>query len=283
MSPPANRISDTVNVGEKARMRSWAATREFYDNPFALKIVDADLGAGFLMARRSSPLPLLLVCYSGRAWLGQRADETGSLLTPGQAVFVPWREPVVYASDQGSRFGHFGIEWLRPADAPQTETTSLLRRAADPQPFRHAYEGLCYEIIHNRHGLVLRDWLQVLDQLARRVIQGRDQPSPLAPLLHALERDLARSWSLAEMAQVAALSESSLRRLFHKELGEAPHDCLTRLRLSHAAALLTGSTAKLADIAEQVGYATPFALSKAFTAHYGKSPRDYREQHAARS
>jgi transcriptional regulator GlxA family with amidase domain len=53
--------------------------------------------------------------------------------------------------------------------------------------------------------------------------------------------------------------------------------------LSHAAALLTGSTAKLADIAEQVGYATPFALSKAFTAHYGKSPRDYREQHAARS
>jgi AraC-like DNA-binding protein len=283
MSPPANRISDSDIVGARARLRWRAAAPDSIDNPYSLKVVDADLGPGFLMARRSSPVPLLLVAYAGSAWLRLSAEDRGSLLGPSEAVFVPAGQPVAYASHRGSRFGHFGIEWLRPQNAPHTEAQAGLRRAADPQPFRYAFEGLCHELINQRHGLVLHGWLQVIDQLARRIIQERDRPSPLAPLLHALERDLARSWSLAEMAQVAALSESSLRRLFHKELGEAPSECLSRLRLSHAAALLTGSTAKLADIAEQVGYATPFALSKAFTAHYGKSPRDYREQHAARS
>ncbi len=262
-------------------MRSWASGVEFTDNPLGLKMVDAELGAGFRMGRRCSPLPLLLVCYSGQAWLRISTIDPGAQIGAGQAVFVPKGGAVSYVSHRGSRFGHFGIEWLREELAPQsTDPDRVLRRAADPQPFRYAYEGLCHEIINKRIGLVRFDWLQVIDQLARRVIQGHDTASPLAPLLTAMERDLAQPWRLADMARRAGMSERKLRRQFQQEFGESPHACLRRLRLTHAAGLLTESTAKLAVVAEQVGFATPFALTKAFTQYYGKSPREYRKQDA---
>ncbi|MDK3160288.1 AraC family transcriptional regulator [Kamptonema cortianum] len=282
MSDSANYISDSDIIGDRPLLRCYASVPEFYDNPFSLKIVDANLGPGFLMGRRQSPLPLLMVCYEGCALVRQRADEPGWKLVPGQAVFIPQGESVSYSSHRGSRFGHFGLEWLHPEDAPKSKHEGLRCCPADPQPFRHAYEGLCHEIVNKRQGLVLHDWLQVFDQLARRVVQGSEDASPLAALFAAIERDLQHPWSIQEMALQIGVSESSLRRLFWKEIGESPNQCVKRLRLAKAGALLTsGSTAKLTDIAEQVGYASPYALSKAFSACFGLSPGQYRKRHCA--
>jgi AraC-like DNA-binding protein len=59
-------------------------------------------------------------------------------------------------------------------------------------------------------------------------------------------------------------------------MGEPPMRYLTQWRLAVAADLLREPDATVASVARQVGYATPFALSTAFTRERGVSPSQHR-------
>jgi AraC-like DNA-binding protein len=57
---------------------------------------------------------------------------------------------------------------------------------------------------------------------------------------------------------------------------------LTQWRMLLAANLLRGSSAQLASIAEDVGYQTDTAFSRAFRREYGTPPAAWRRSHAPR-
>jgi AraC-like DNA-binding protein len=54
-------------------------------------------------------------------------------------------------------------------------------------------------------------------------------------------------------------------------------DVVSRLRMQRAEQMLLTSECKLDQIAEPLGYKTPFAFSRAFKRCFGVSPAHYRE------
>ncbi|MFI5530702.1 AraC family transcriptional regulator [Kitasatospora sp. NPDC051853] len=94
--------------------------------------------------------------------------------------------------------------------------------------------------------------------------------------LRLLHSDLARPWTVADLASAVGVSRAALARRFTDLVGEPPMAYLTTRRLALAADLLHDPTTTLASVAHQVGYSTPFALSTAFKRIHGVSPTEHR-------
>jgi AraC-like DNA-binding protein len=104
----------------------------------------------------------------------------------------------------------------------------------------------------------------------------------VGPALTALHARPAHAWTLEELAQNACSSRSVLAERFLRLVGSSPMQYLTQWRMVLAANLLRSSTAPLARIAEDVGYRTDTAFSRAFRREYGVPPAAWRRSHAAR-
>ena len=102
----------------------------------------------------------------------------------------------------------------------------------------------------------------------------------LESLWGALNADLARAWSLDDLARLACMNKENLRRVCQRELGMSPMRYLTSLRISRAAELLTSTSDKLLSVAERIGYSDPFAFSVAFKRQTGMAPSEFRSSKA---
>lgn len=87
---------------------------------------------------------------------------------------------------------------------------------------------------------------------------------PLAAALRAMHSDLARQWTVEDLAREAAMSRSSFAALFKEVVGEPPLSYLASWRVHRAKALLKETQLSLMEIALQVGYESDTALSRAF-------------------
>lgn len=94
--------------------------------------------------------------------------------------------------------------------------------------------------------------------------------------LNALHARPAHGWTLDELARTANTSRSVLAQRFQELVGTAPMQYLTQWRMLLAANLLCRSNAPLARIAEDVGYHTDTAFSRAFRREYGSPPAAWR-------
>lgn len=94
--------------------------------------------------------------------------------------------------------------------------------------------------------------------------------------LNALHQRPAEAWSLEALARAANSSRSVLAERFQQLVGTPPMQYLTRWRMVLAANLLAHSKAPLARIAEDVGYQTDSAFSRAFRREYGQPPAAWR-------
>jgi AraC-like DNA-binding protein len=94
--------------------------------------------------------------------------------------------------------------------------------------------------------------------------------------LGALHKNPARAWTLEDLASEAGTSRSVLAEKFQVIVGIAPMQYLTQWRMLLAANLLSGSQLPLIRIAEEVGYQTDTAFSRAFSREYGMPPARWR-------
>lgn len=100
-------------------------------------------------------------------------------------------------------------------------------------------------------------------------------------LLHARP---AHPWSVDELAREVGLSRSALADRFTTLLGQPPVQYLTRWRLQLAAQKLRAGQASVAQVAEDVGYESEAAFSRAFKREIGTPPSAWRRRtggHAA--
>jgi len=105
--------------------------------------------------------------------------------------------------------------------------------------------------------------------------------APILAVQEIIQRDLAQLPSLGELARQASLSERSLSRRFAAATGMNLRQYVAGLRLELAAFLLRTSRLGLVQIADECGYGSASALSRAFQAGEGCSPAQYRKQAAA--
>jgi AraC-like DNA-binding protein len=100
--------------------------------------------------------------------------------------------------------------------------------------------------------------------------------------LNALHKSPAHAWTLDELARTAGSSRSVLAERFQQLVGSSPMQYLTQWRMLLAANLLCRSNAPLARIAEDVGYQTDTAFSRAFRREYGAPPAAWRRNRSMR-
>jgi len=140
-----------------------------------------------------------------------------------------------------------------------------------------------------RQGMLDRLFEVVLIQVLRQLMEtGQTRAGMLAGLAHprlrnaivAVHDEPQKEWSLEELARVCGMSRSAFANGFRDAVGVTPAAYLQRWRVGLAQkALLQGKSLKL--IAQDVGYGSEAALSRAFKAQSGKSPREWRGQQAA--
>jgi len=81
---------------------------------------------------------------------------------------------------------------------------------------------------------------------------------------------------LAEVAGAACLSKFHFLRLFKQAYGVSPYQYIQELRLTKAAALLSGTTMTVAEIAGSLGFDHPQSFSRLFFQRMSVYPAQYR-------
>jgi AraC-like DNA-binding protein len=102
------------------------------------------------------------------------------------------------------------------------------------------------------------------------------QSEPVLAALEMTEARLAEPLSIAAIAAEVGVTERTLARRFHEELGMPWRDCLRRLRVIRAVEALADPARQITQIAMDVGYNSSSAFNSAFLDFTGQTPSDFR-------
>ena len=110
----------------------------------------------------------------------------------------------------------------------------------------------------------------------------RQSHSAVQTAIRLLEEDLARDWTLDDLAQRVWLDPSYFVRVFKQYTGLPPIAYLNRCRAERAAGLLGSTQIPIKEIAVQVGWPDPHYFARRFKAHTNLTASDYRLRAQAR-
>jgi AraC-like DNA-binding protein len=172
---------------------------------------------------------------------------------------------------------------------PQTMTLS----PAIDDPLRDVVTLLSRELVRSEPAqqIVLDRLLDLLLVLAIRSDFRRSASAPrwyrasadarLGPALQAMHENAAHPWTVPELAALSGLSRAAFARAFRDVLGQAPMQYLTEWRMTLAREHLRTDDLSLAQIADAVGYSSPFAFAAAFRRHHADPPGTWRRHERA--
>ena len=172
---------------------------------------------------------------------------------------------------------------------PQVMTLS----AAIDDPLRDVVTLLSRELARTEPAqqIVLDRLLDLLLVLAIRSDFRRSATAPrwyrasadprLSAALQAMHENTARPWTVPELAAISGLSRAAFARAFREALGQAPMQYLTEWRMTLAREHLRADELSLAQIADAVGYGSPFAFAAAFRRHHRDPPGAWRQRERA--
>lgn len=156
-----------------------------------------------------------------------------------------------------------------------------ISRLRDPQAL---FEGILRDV---ETGGFLSDsrCFALLAQLISLLVSERAEHGELSGAIQRLQRvmelvraDLARPWTVSELAISANLSQAQLFRRFRQRMGTTPVDWLRHERVNAAKRLLVVTEEQVGKIAAQCGYPDPFHFARDFKKLVGVTPSEFRRQ-----
>lgn len=112
------------------------------------------------------------------------------------------------------------------------------------------------------------------------LIAGLSDPV-LAPALHQMHADIARGWTVEQLARAASVSRAVFAQRFTRTIGMPPMQYLLEWRVTLAKELLRTEQLSTAQVAGRVGYQSASAFTTAFARITGYSPSEFgRQRHA---
>jgi len=122
-------------------------------------------------------------------------------------------------------------------------------------------------------------WLLDREDLPEGLLAGLADPQ-LSRALVAMHEQPAHPWDLPALAERAGMSRSAFAAAFKRVVGDTPAEHLAQWRLALAQQRLASGDA-IKRVALDVGYGSASALSRAFAARVGASPRAWLAGQAA--
>jgi AraC-like DNA-binding protein len=121
---------------------------------------------------------------------------------------------------------------------------------------------------------LLRSELVRLKPETRGLLSGLADPV-IAKSLSAMHRDVAGTWTVADLARVSGVSRSTFATRFQAVMGIGPIEYLANWRIALAKDELSCGTKTVGEIALSVGFHSSSAFSTAFTRAVGCSPKQF--------
>jgi AraC-like DNA-binding protein len=154
-----------------------------------------------------------------------------------------------------------------PGDPRELER--IFRGLRSPQPLRRSLASAVFQVL-----------------LTRWLCDSPDTPNAHPRQAHidrsveAMHRNVADNWPVTEMAREARMSERAFRSLFQSVMGESPKRFYDRLRVETGAAILRQGLFTVSQVADHLGFSSPFHFSKVFHHHLGVRPSHLRKPRA---
>lgn len=157
---------------------------------------------------------------------------------------------------------------------PQLEQTLMLLRA---ELHRSGLVGRLYvESLANVLAVnLLRGYSTTRHRVA--VYEGGLGERQILQISEYIQAHLDQEIKLADLANVAGISQFHFSRLFKQSMGISPHQYLLQQRVERAKQLLKSSKLAIAEIALQCGFNSQSHLGKSFRKATGMTPNDYRK------
>lgn len=161
-------------------------------------------------------------------------------------------------------------EWL------EVSSRLLLAEVVDPLPGGQVMVSRIIDLLFVQ---ALRSWSRGPGAAPGWLSAAMDPQ--LGRVIAAVHRHPERPWTVASMAAQATMSRSAFAQRFTRAVGVTPVQYLTERRLAVAATLLVDTTTPIRIIAEQTGYTSEAAFSRAFRRRHGTSPMGWRQGRGA--
>lgn len=190
--------------------------------------------------------------------------------------------------------GMQGLGRLMPglmlADAASTRYPGLLPMLAAMKgeicSGRVGFAGILARLAEVVAAMIVRGWVECGCDNASGLVAALRDPR-LARAILALHRQPGRDWTVAELAAECHVSRSVFAQRFELTMGTPPLRYATQLRMRLARQWLAQESISIESVAEQLGYASQAAFSRAFKRINGQPPGALRQArrraaHAAR-
>lgn len=229
----------------------------------------------FEIIRTNQSGTFMLACLEGEGVI--LADGQWKRIRANQACLLP---PFVTNAIKCLPGKPWTFAWVRYREERETRpiisSISPVTGAFDTAPLQAAIAGLHAESMAQSAASALHHWTELVHHYVLRFAQPHTSDDRLWRVWQRVETDLARPWTLDELADIACMSGEHLRRLCRKELGRSPMQHLTYLRLQRARHLLSVTDDKVEVIARAVGFESAFTFSNTFNKWIGWRPSEFR-------
>jgi AraC-like DNA-binding protein len=253
-----------------------------HQGPVVVRAAEEHWAADFAVDRPSLNPVLLLLVQSGRLWQYD-GSPTGQWAGPGSVALCgggSWRWQEVRDSDglQVVLITCTGQSAGMLVDRIIGTLPRVINQAMDCHPLFTEILAACRRAgprVHSMTGHLVAALVDRLAELAERNEPDDSSQAAKRQFMICRQRlwqDYEQITSVTDLARRCALSPAYLSRLFRRFAGESPNDCLRRLRLRRVRELLDDSDWSIQRIADELHFADPYTMSRAFRQYYGTPP-----------
>lgn len=235
----------------------------------------SDTGGDFDFEKVQPRFCQVVACLSGwgLVWL----DGAWTRCSAGSAFITPAYCPHAYCAVEDTQWSLCWVIYMELDPNHRMIASDRVRMVpVRAQPLASAIEGLWHESVGKAEVAAMDYWSELIHLYAQRIINPSWNDVRLEQLLSEIAADIARPWTIDDLAERAGVSREHLRRLFQSHLGSSPMHHVTRMRMRQAATLLASTPTTVEVTAARVGYSDPFAFSVAFKRTMRITPSDYR-------
>lgn len=186
---------------------------------------------------------------------------------PGECVVVRANEMHYFAAETEARFVVVDLEHLPPHIL---DSDTIVFSISPPLMHYLSFieEQLKYQVNREIEQLMLATFSLLLSE--QQILKQFDHR--IRKVQEYIEAHLAQPLSIAQLATIAFLSPTQLKKLFKEQTALTVTQYITHKRMEKAQALLIHTDYPIQIVAESVGYADHSAFSRRFSQHFGLPP-----------
>ncbi|MDZ7676683.1 MAG: AraC family transcriptional regulator [Acidimicrobiales bacterium] len=262
-------------------------------DPFTHLVLATVAGCGWVRVgdREHELTPGSVAVCPARTPRHQWAEEDWELVTIRLADDDRWRPfhgtgPFVLEGQDRYRFAAPTLGMLGEVPTAVTEVSGASRGRDPMRAFLDRFSaqlggaprGLGPGVPTEPFSLLALALRQQLERLLAGPPSGSEEALRLRRLWDDVRQDPGRDWSVEALAARMNVSRATLHRLVARHEEGTPAAIVERIRMEHAAHLLTHGDLPVKAVAAQVGYSTPYAFSAAFRRSRGFPPSHVRRR-----